>query len=231
MVKKFFLSLYVFITVLVVYLGFSLVGWGLKDMSSFFSEPPLFAYSLVVFLFALLFGMQAFHSLEGIQDGKGKAGKKVKRQTVIGGVLVGILFVGLFLIPYASRHMVAVFQMPVLLSWFGVLLSALGYGLIFWSGLALGKQYSAEVTIQEDHQLITSGPYRLIRHPRYLGILWVCLGVSLMFHTWIGLAIFPLVLGLLLSRIHDEEQLMLQEFAEQWLKYRKRSWRLIPFLF
>jgi protein-S-isoprenylcysteine O-methyltransferase Ste14 len=231
MAIKILRSVYVFVFALAVYLGLSLLGWGLNDLESFFADATRSTYSTTVFLFALLFGVQAFHSLEGIQDGKGQAGKKVKRQTIIGGILVGILFLGLFLIPFTSRRAIGVFQPFLPLSWLGVLLSALGYGLIFWSSLALGRQYSAEVTIQEDHRLITSGPYRLIRHPRYLGILCVCLGVSFVFHTWIGLAIFPPVLGLVLSRIHDEEQLMLEEFGDRWTAYRKKSWQLIPYVF
>jgi protein-S-isoprenylcysteine O-methyltransferase Ste14 len=91
--------------------------------------------------------------------------------------------------------------------------------------------YSPEVTVQEDHQLVTSGPYRIIRHPRYLGVLLVALGLSLLFRAWIGLGLGLLVLAVLLGRIRDEEALMRQEFGEAWEGYCQRSWRLVPYVY
>ena len=112
------------------------------------------------------------------------------------------------------------------------MLSGLGYLLlVFWSGVALGKQYSPEVTIQKDHELITSGPYRVVRHPRYLGVLLLALGAALVFRSWIGLLGYILLLGILLSRIRDEEALLRQEFGPAWEAYRSRSWRMIPYLY
>ena len=57
--------------------------------------------------------------------------------------------------------------------WLGVAFTTLGFTLIYGSGVALGKQYSPDVTIQAGHQLVTKGIYRYIRHPRYLGM--ICL--------------------------------------------------------
>lgn len=112
-----------------------------------------------------------------------------------------------------------------------MILTLFRYPLIFFSGIYLGRQYLAEVTIQEGHKLITAGPYRLIRHPRYLGILFITLGASLVFRTWAGLALFTLVLALLLWRIKDEEALMAREFGDAWRAYCRRAWRLVPYIY
>jgi protein-S-isoprenylcysteine O-methyltransferase Ste14 len=102
---------------------------------------------------------------------------------------------------------------------------------VYWSGVLLGKQYSQEVTIQKGHELITAGVYRYIRNPRYLGVLLLAFGMSLLFRSWAGLVLTLPLIGVLLFRIRDEESLMHKEFGEQWEAYSKRSWRLIPFLY
>ena len=92
-------------------------------------------------------------------------------------------------------------------------------GLIIWSGLALGRLYSPEVTIQKDHHLVTDGPYRLIRHPRYVGGIIQGIGLSLLFRSWIGLVLTCLFVAIILFRIKDEEALMSKEFGQEWETY------------
>jgi protein-S-isoprenylcysteine O-methyltransferase Ste14 len=118
-----------------------------------------------------------------------------------------------------------------IIRWTGLVLATLGMGVIFWSGLTLGRLYSPEVTIQKNHRLITDGPYRLIRHPRYLGGAIQGIGLSLLFRSWIGIVLTFLFIVIVSFRIKDEEALMGREFREEWESYCKKSWRLIPGLF
>ena len=60
----------------------------------------------------------------------------------------------------------------------GLVAFALGGLFAFWAAIHLGRQYSVEVPIQKDHQLITTGPYRYIRHPRYLGAFVLAIGFA-----------------------------------------------------
>jgi protein-S-isoprenylcysteine O-methyltransferase Ste14 len=103
--------------------------------------------------------------------------------------------------------------------WVGVILFAPSSVLILASSVALGKVYSGEVTIQQHHRLITRGPYRHVRHPRYLGAVLVAAGLPLVFRSWIGLVVCPIVVVIILLRIHDEEALMRQEFGTEWETY------------
>lgn len=224
-------GIWIGLAVVVVYLGLSMLGWGLSDWQGFFSEPTRLVYAVIVFFFALATGIQGYHSLQGLKDSKDEIGKRIRRQSIIGSVLVLILFAGLIILPFTSRRGMAIFSAPPALGWVGVILSVLGYLLIFWSGLALGRQYSIEVTIQKDHLLITTGLYRFIRHPRYAGILYLTIGITLIYHTWIGIALLPIVLGFILFRIHDEESLLQSEFGQKWEEYRQNSWRLIPYIY
>ncbi len=220
-----------FLVTLLLYLVLALIGWGVDDLPGFFASAPRTGYGAAVLAFSLAVAYQALGGTEGLRGGEGDARKRVRRQTIIGALLVVSLYVALTFLPFADRRAIAVFDADPLVGWVGVILAGFGYAMIFWSGLALGRQYSAEVTIQKDHHLITTGLYRYIRHPRYLGILSLALGLSLVFHSWIGLGAGIPVLLILLLRINDEEALLSREFGQAWESYRRQSWRLIPRLF
>ena len=106
-----------------------------------------------------------------------------------------------------------------------------GMLLVYLSGITLGRLYSKDVTIQENHKLVTSGVYSHIRHPRYLGGILSSIGLSLLFRSWaggIGVVIFVI---LILIRIQDEEKLMHQEFGLLWESYCSKTWKMIPSFF
>jgi protein-S-isoprenylcysteine O-methyltransferase Ste14 len=220
-----------FIATLLIYLGITLLGWGLNDLEGYFSLPPRGSYAVTVGLFGLAVGIQAYGSTEGIRGSRGEQSKFVFRQRVVRVGLVLSLYIALFFIPFCDRRSIAVFNDGGIARWLGVGFSAVGFALVFWSGLALGKQYSADVTIQSGHQLISGSIYRFIRHPRYLGVMALSLGVSCVFRSWVGVATSVLFLAVILFRIRDEEVVMHQEFGPVWEAYCKRSWRLIPYIY
>jgi protein-S-isoprenylcysteine O-methyltransferase Ste14 len=220
-----------FIATLLIYLGVTLLGWGLDDLAGYFSLPPRLWYAVTVGMFSLAVGIQAYGSTAGIRGGKGEDSKFVFRQRVVRIGLVLSLYIALFFIPFCDRRGIAVFDDGGIVRWLGVGLSAVGYTLVFWSGLALGKQYSADVTIQSGHQLITSSIYHFIRHPRYLGVMALSVGISCVFRSWLGLAASVLFPAVILFRIRDEEAVMLKEFGAEWDAYCKCSWRLIPYIY
>jgi hypothetical protein len=98
----------IFISTALIYLGIPLAGWGILKIGSFFSTFPYSCNVLLVFIFSLPVGIQAFKSLEGIQDSPGTAGTKVRKQSIIGSLLVGTLAVALFIIPFLSRRGIGV---------------------------------------------------------------------------------------------------------------------------
>jgi protein-S-isoprenylcysteine O-methyltransferase Ste14 len=220
-----------FVATLLIYLGVPLLGWGMGDLEGFFSSTPRLGYALVVGLFSLAVCIQAYTSTQGIRGGKGEESKFVFRQRIVRIVLVLSLYIALFFIPFFDRHGMLVFDDRDFVRFFGVALSALGFALVYGSGVALGKQYSPEVTIQAGHQLVTNGIYGFIRHPRYLGVIALSIGISCIFRSWIGLVATVLFLCIILYRIKDEEALMHKEFGEEWETYCKCSWRLLPYIY
>jgi protein-S-isoprenylcysteine O-methyltransferase Ste14 len=99
-----------------------------------------------------------------------------------------------------------------------------------WAQAALGPQFSTEVTLQPHHRLVTAGPYRLLRHPRYLGIVLFALGIALTFRSGVGLSFAAAIAAVLVWRIGDEERLMRSAFGTAWDGYAARTWRLVPFV-
>jgi protein-S-isoprenylcysteine O-methyltransferase Ste14 len=221
-----------FFYTLLIYVGLPLLGWGLDDLPGFFSFPQLVGYSVSIAAFGLLAGylIQRPGGM-GNTLGKGQEDKFVARQRIVRILVTGMLFGALVFVPFADRRGIGVMAGDPVMRWIGLALAILGMGMIFWSGFALGRLYSPEVTLQEDHHLVTDGPYHYIRHPRYLGGMLQGIGLSLLFRSWIGLALTLVFLVIVLFRIKDEEALMSKEFGEEWKIYCQKSWQLIPLIF
>jgi protein-S-isoprenylcysteine O-methyltransferase Ste14 len=221
-----------FFYTLLIYVGLPLLGWGLDDLPGFFSFPQLVGYSVSIAAFGLLAGylIQRPGGM-GNTLGKGQEDKFVARQRIVRILVTGMLFGALVFVPFADRRGIGVMAGGPGMRWIGLALAILGMGMIFWSGFALGRLYSPEVTLQEDHHLVTDGPYHYIRHPRYLGGMLQGIGLSLLFRSWIGLALTLVFLVIVLFRIQDEEALMSKEFGGEWKIYCQKSWRLIPLIF
>lgn len=224
-------SLGFFVTTLLMYLGVPLLGWGLGDFGGFFAEDPRLAYALEVLALALAVGWQALRSPEGIRGGKGREESRVGRQNVVRIVVIIMMYVALLSLPFADRRGIAALARDSTLRWIGVLLFGLGIGLVFWSGVALGRLYSGDVTLQDGHHLVIDGPYRFVRHPRYTGAILLAFGLALTFNSWIGLAASVAFIGIILFRIRDEETLMQEAFGQAWEAYCERTQRLIPFVY
>ena len=90
--------------------------------------------------------------------------------------------------------------------------------------------YTTQLGIQPGHRLITTGPYRWLRHPGYLSNLLSLTGIGLALSSLIGLALAALVVPLLLHRIAHEEAMLRDAFGDAYRAYQRRSWRLLPFV-
>jgi protein-S-isoprenylcysteine O-methyltransferase Ste14 len=112
--------------------------------------------------------------------------------------------------------------------WAGVFLFVAGGALRLWPVFVLGRRFSALVAIQEDHALVTTGPYRWIRHPSYLGALLNATGWVLVFRSALGLLVVGFVTALVVARIRTEEAMLESEFGTEYEAYRRRTWRLLP---
>jgi protein-S-isoprenylcysteine O-methyltransferase len=106
-----------------------------------------------------------------------------------------------------------------------------GLALRWWAIVTLGRFFTVDVAIHNDHRLVTRGPYRFLRHPSYTGLLAAFAGLGLTLGSWPALAVLGLPLtAVLLRRIQVEEGVMSERFGAEWSAYASRVRRLLPFL-
>jgi protein-S-isoprenylcysteine O-methyltransferase Ste14 len=108
----------------------------------------------------------------------------------------------------------------------GILLCALGLGFAVWARLHLGRNWGQPMTLKEGHELVTTGPYRFVRHPIYAGILLAMLASSIVIPPWF-VAFFVVAVYFVYSA-RTEERIMAQQFPDEYPKYRKRTKALVP---
>jgi protein-S-isoprenylcysteine O-methyltransferase Ste14 len=112
----------------------------------------------------------------------------------------------------------------------GAILTAAGLGIAVWARRRLGRNWSGTVTLKEGHTLVRDGPYRVIRHPIYSGLLLAIAGTALAIGQWRGIAALALASVALARKVQVEERVMAAAFPD-YAGYRRRSWALIPFVF
>jgi protein-S-isoprenylcysteine O-methyltransferase Ste14 len=117
------------------------------------------------------------------------------------------------------------------LRWLGIPLIIIGLIVRIMAHLSLKQQYSPMVKTTENHQLITSAIYTRLRHPAYLGLLMLILGIPLSSWSMLGLGI-AVIGGIpaILYRIKIEEIFLIEVFGQQYKEYSKDTWKLIPYL-
>jgi len=212
---------------LVIFVGLPLLGWGFGKVPEFFANPARFSYVVVII------GLQIFSILYNPQVGKNdNQPKEGVKQYKIDLMLIQVFSLGIvFAAPFSDSHSFLIFNFSDVVRFLGFFLLVPGFIFMQIAEKYLGKQFSIEVTLQNEHALIQEGPYKYLRHPRYLGILAFFAGISIVFRSLFSLI---LVIGLgvvLIWRIQAEEALMSQEFGEAWEIYRQKSWRIIPYLY
>jgi protein-S-isoprenylcysteine O-methyltransferase Ste14 len=105
-------------------------------------------------------------------------------------------------------------------------------GMLFcaWARAILRTNWSARVTIKENHELVRRGPYQIVRHPIYTGFLIGLLGTAFVY-GFTGCFVGVLVIGFAFwVKSQTEEQFMMQQFGEQYLQYRRQVRALIPYI-
>jgi protein-S-isoprenylcysteine O-methyltransferase Ste14 len=116
------------------------------------------------------------------------------------------------------------------LAWSGVVLCIAGLAFCIWARFTLGRNWSGVVTLKGGHELITSGPYALVRHPIYTGLLTMFVGTVIVLGHVAGIIAMPFVFGSLWIKLRYEEKLMLKQFPNEYAGYQQRVKRLIPFI-
>jgi protein-S-isoprenylcysteine O-methyltransferase Ste14 len=113
----------------------------------------------------------------------------------------------------------------------GLAVELTGLALAIWARRILGRNWSGEITIKADHELVRSGPYGTIRHPIYTALLAMYLGTAIVsgeMHALIGLAVAIIAY---LRKLSMEETNLATAFGEKYTAYREETWALLPGLY
>lgn len=113
----------------------------------------------------------------------------------------------------------------------GLLIEAGGLALAILARRHLGRNWSGQISIKVDHELIRSGPYRKLRHPIYTGLLAMYAGAALVTGTWLALGGFAVAVFAYARKIRLEEKNLRVAFGAEYDAYRQESWALVPGLF
>lgn len=198
------------------YLGLAILGWG---GAPFFSNPARIVLALVTLAMALVAMFAGGNLSPGVREDRGN--RWVLAAFGVIGILAG------FLPAYTDRIDFWTIDADAI-RWVGIAIFAAGGVLRLWPVFVLGRRFSGLVAIQSGHTLVTTGIYRRIRHPSYLGLLLTALGWALGFRSGVGLLLLALLIPPLLGRIHAEERLLDMQFGDEYRAYAKRTSRLLP---
>jgi protein-S-isoprenylcysteine O-methyltransferase Ste14 len=205
---------------LALYIGLAIWGWG--GWSALMAHPARAGAVIAIVVSSLA----ALITSGNISSGRREDTKN--RWILLPFLVLG--FVLAWLPAYTDRRDIGTIDGD-LVRYIGLALFVIGIILRLAPVFVLGRRFSGLVAIQEGHELVTGGLYRVIRHPSYLGLLLALFGWALVFRSSIGFLVSLLLIPPLVARMNSEEALLESEFGEQYSAYRRRTWRLVPFVY
>jgi protein-S-isoprenylcysteine O-methyltransferase len=195
-------------------------------------ELPVFATGLGLVIFDTAYFVWLASELIGavlIPRLRGRGATTVRRDR--GSTALILLTVWISLGIALSFGYGGVGQLPGWVFYLGIFLMLLGIVVRQWAIAVLGRFFSLNVRIVEDHQVVDKGPYRWVRHPSYTGVLITFIGLSLAVQSLgallVLLAVFTVSFG---YRMRVEEKTLLSELGDNYASYMKKAKRIIPYL-
>ena len=188
-----------------------------------------------LFRLILLAGFVIFMPIGIYHRLRSRTGEKLDRRQEGIFILVALRLAGLagtagliaYLIDPAYMAWAAV-PLPVWLRWTGVGLALIAGSLLVWMFRTLGRNLTDTVVTRKQHTLVTTGPYRWVRHPMYASAALAIVGNSLVAAIWFIFAAGCLALSLLVIRTRKEEQNLIAKFGDEYRDYMQRTGRFVP---
>ncbi len=203
-----------------LYVGLAVWGWG--GLSAFMAHPARAGAVVAI----VVLSIAAMFTSGNLSSGRRE---DTKNRWIFFPILILSLVMG-WLPAYTDRREIWTIDGDVV-RYLGLAMFVVGSLFRLLPVFVLGRRFSGLVAIQEGHELVTGGLYRVIRHPSYLGLLLGLFGWALVFRSAIGVLVSVLIIPPLVARMNSEEALLESEFGEQYSDYRRRTWRLLPFLY
>lgn len=120
-------------------------------------------------------------------------------------------------------------SLPLSLRWSGVVIALAGVMLFCWAHQILGNNWTAVLARSNEHELVRSGPYRVIRHPMYLAFFTIGIGFGLISENYLIAALYVIPLTAMYSaRVKREETMLIEKFGDSYREYMKKTGRVFP---
>jgi protein-S-isoprenylcysteine O-methyltransferase Ste14 len=159
-----------------------------------------------------------------------RGGAKVQRRNVVSNIMVYFSWAAVFGFSIVFAKM-GIALLPDWVYYIGITLMLAGIAFRQWAIAVLGRYFSGVIGVQKEQKVVESGPYRLIRHPSYTGVLIFYAGMGLAVQSCaailVGITIFGIVYG---YRIFVEEKVLISQLGTSYVEYMKRTKRLIPYI-
>lgn len=181
-----------------------------------------------------LLGLILYISIRGRFGARTKTNEKIVSRAPPGDrVLVGLVFLGSIVLPatylFSPWLRFADYHLPSALMWCGVAVMILALWLFWRAHADLGLNWSITLELRKQHELITRGVYRRVRHPMYSAIFLFALAQGFLLSNWLaGWAGFVSFASLYFLRVRREEEMMCEKFGESYRAYMRRAGRLWP---
>jgi protein-S-isoprenylcysteine O-methyltransferase Ste14 len=157
----------------------------------------------------------------------GPTAEKLNTEKII-QTITSLWFIAMLVIP-ALDHRFYWSAIPPALVWVGDMILLIGFLIIFFV-FKENSFTSATIEIQKDQKVVTSGLYRIVRHPMYMGGFFVFVGMSLALGSWWDFGLFAVVMPALIWRLFDEEKLLKKNLSG-YTEYTKNvRYHLVPFI-
>jgi protein-S-isoprenylcysteine O-methyltransferase Ste14 len=187
--------------------------------------------SLIAMRLSLILGMIYFVSeflLSATRRGRSQTGTKQDRSTlrVLWIVIIASITASLFV---AGNWKTGALPNRPEFAIVGVTLFALGLVLRWWAIVVLGRFFTVDVVIEKDHEVVERGPFRVVRHPSYTGVLLAFVGWALTLRNWAAILVLlvPIFIAFV-RRMNVEEEALRGALGEKYAAYMRRTKRLVP---
>jgi protein-S-isoprenylcysteine O-methyltransferase Ste14 len=160
----------------------------------------------------------------------------LNRKTPLELALMALITVGMIMIPtlyvFTTWLSVADYALPLWANCLGVVTFAFALWLFWRSHHDLGRNWSPTLQVREGHTIINNGVYQKIRHPMYTAVWLWCFAQALLLPNWIAGPAGIISFGIMyLLRIRKEEQMLLEQFGDEYKVYMEQTKRLVPYVF
>jgi protein-S-isoprenylcysteine O-methyltransferase Ste14 len=115
-------------------------------------------------------------------------------------------------------------------TWTGIGMTLAGLLFAVWARIFIGRNWSSAITVKQDHQLIRTGPYAIVRHPIYAGLLVAILGTAIAIDEVRGLIAVALATVSFWMKSQVEERFMTEQFGAEYASYKRDVKALVPFI-